>query len=157
MKKFLLNICMLTSIGVQATTWNVQVEDFQFSPASLNVKVGDVIHWVWASGFHTTTSLTIPAGAAPWVEGISTTSKTFDYTVTTIGTYNYQCDFLLEMQANFIATSVLPVTMSIFTVQIDRDVVNLKWTTTPNQIQIIFRLGAVLMASALRKPAGCCR
>lgn len=93
------------------------------------MKVGDVIHWQWESGFHTTTSLTIPAGGAAWVENISSTSQTYDYTVTTTGTYNYQCDFHLQMQASFTATDVLPVTMSVFNVQANEGEVTLAWTT----------------------------
>lgn len=129
MKKLLLPLSALLFLQVNAATWNVQVEDFQFSPSSLNVKVGDVIHWEWVSGFHTTTSLGIPSGAATWQEGISASSKTFDYTVTTVGTYSYQCDFHLQMQASFTATSVLPVTMSLFTVKADKSTVALNWTT----------------------------
>lgn len=128
-KSILSGLLCIFFLRASATTWNVQVSDFQFSPATLNVKVGDVIHWEWESGFHTTTSLTIPTGAAAWVENIFPTSQTYDYTVTTTGTYNYQCDFHLQMQASFTATAVLPVTMSVFSVQANEEEVTLAWTT----------------------------
>ena len=38
-----------------ATTHNVAVSNFQFTPTNLNVAVGDTIKWNWVSGGHTTT------------------------------------------------------------------------------------------------------
>ena len=65
MKKILLPLACLLCLKAAATTWPVNVSNFQFSSANLNVKVGDVIHWVWVSGFHTTSSVTVPSGALP--------------------------------------------------------------------------------------------
>lgn len=62
-----------------------------FAPQTVNAQVGDVIRWVWASGFHTTTSSTIPAGATAWDHTLNGAGQQFDYTVTQIGTYNYVC------------------------------------------------------------------
>ncbi|MEI7982630.1 MAG: T9SS type A sorting domain-containing protein [Bacteroidota bacterium] len=75
-----------------ATKWQVDVSNFTFTPASLpNVRVGDTVHFQWISGTHTTTSTTIPAGAASWNHPITSASQTFDYMPTTIGVYNYKC------------------------------------------------------------------
>jgi len=78
------------------TTWSavhiVNVQNNFFSPSNINnVQIGDVIRWVWVSGVHTTTSTTIPVGAAPWDSPITSGSPTYEYTVTVAGSYNYVC------------------------------------------------------------------
>src|SRR6476660_6284188 len=93
MKKLLPVLLCFIFFQSKATTWNVDVDDFQFSPSSLNVIVGDVIHWVWVGGTHTTTSVTIPALAVTWDSPMDAGNTTFDYTVTQAGTYSYKCTF----------------------------------------------------------------
>lgn len=130
MKKLLLPFLCLFFLKSQATVWTVSVQNFQFSPANLNVKVGDVVHWVWSSGFHTTTALTFPSGAVGWDASITSTSTTFDYTVTAIGSYSYQCDIHpLQMQGTFTATVVTPVTLSAFNITAADGKASLRWTT----------------------------
>lgn len=131
MKILLLFILGISFYDAKGVTWNVNVENFQFSPSSLNVSVGDVIHWIWVGGFHTTTSTaSIPAGAASWDAPITSGSTTFDYTVTTSGTYNYQCDIHgSSMSGSFTASIVLPVILSSFTVTTKNDKPLLLWVT----------------------------
>ena len=106
------------------------MSNFQFSSPTLNVKVGDVIHWVWVSGFHTTTSLTVPSGAAPWDASITSTSTTFDYNVTAVGSYSYECSIHpLQMQATFTATIVTPVVLSQFNIGSLNGKASINWTT----------------------------
>jgi hypothetical protein len=57
----------------------------------MTVNVGDVVRWTWTDGAHTTTSTTIPAGAATWNSSLGSNNTSFDYTVTVAGTYNYKC------------------------------------------------------------------
>jgi len=97
-KQYILISCLLVLLltGFNhpsfGTTWQVTVANFSFSPSSLaNVKVGDTVHFQWESGTHTTTSTTIPAGAATWNHPITSTNQTFDYIPTVTGTYNYKC------------------------------------------------------------------
>ena len=88
----ILLIGVLYSSDVSAAKWIVTVQDYFFSPANLpNVVVGDTIEWEWVNGTHTTTSTTIPAGAATWDSPISSTNTSFEYKVTVAGTYDYQC------------------------------------------------------------------
>ena len=95
------------TLTTRATVHQVQVSNFQFTPASLNVTVGDTIKWVWVSGSHTTTSTTIPGGAVSWDQPISSTSTTFSYPVTVAGTFNYQCTphAAMGMTATFTASN----------------------------------------------------
>ena len=90
-KLFPVIIASLMAASATATIHTIQVGNFQFTPTTLpNVHVGDTVQWVWTNGFHTTTSTTIPSGAAAWDEAM-TAAKTFNYKVTTGGAYNYKC------------------------------------------------------------------
>ncbi|MEO6218922.1 MAG: plastocyanin/azurin family copper-binding protein [Ginsengibacter sp.] len=130
MKKILLLFICFLFLKSHAITWNVTVQDFQFSPANLNVNVGDVIHWVRANGLHTTTSLSVPSGANAWDASLTTAGATFDYTVSTPGAYTYQCDFHPTlMQGTFTASSVTPVILSAFNISEIKDGINISWTT----------------------------
>ena len=73
------------------TTWTVMVSNFVFTPANLDVSVGDTIKWQWVSGIHTTTSITVPTGAATWDEPITVSNQTYRYVVTVAGSYHYKC------------------------------------------------------------------
>jgi plastocyanin len=79
-------------LNSQATIWTVNVQNFSFNPSSLpDVMIGDTIRWIWVNGSHTTTSTTIPAGAASWDHPLNIEFPQFDYIPTVSGTYNYKC------------------------------------------------------------------
>lgn len=113
MKKILLPLLTFLFFNAKATTWDVNVQNFQFSPSTLNVMVGDVIHWVWVAGTHTTTAVTIPGTATTWDAPVDATHTTFDYTITQPGLYSYQCNFHASfgMVATFTASGALPVNL----------------------------------------------
>jgi plastocyanin len=70
----------------------VNVQNYSFSPSNINnVQIGDTIRWVWVSGVHTTTSSSIPAGAASWDSPITSTVTSYEYRVTAAGSYSYVC------------------------------------------------------------------
>jgi plastocyanin len=71
----------------------ISVGGMVFTPTPVSVTVGDTIKWVWANGFHTTTSTTIPAGALPWNAPIDSAHPGFNYIIAAAGQYNYQCNF----------------------------------------------------------------
>src|SRR5664279_4169314 len=110
---------------------SVDVENFQFSPSSFNVVVGDVIHFEWVNGGHTTSSSSVPMGAATWDANINSFTPTFDYTVTVPGTYNFFCKIhgALVMSGTFVATGVMPVTLSAFNISTQNNKPLLSWTT----------------------------
>jgi len=62
-----------------------------FSPSTLTIPLGDTIMWMWATDDHTTTSTTIPSGAAAWDAPLNITHTSFTYVPTVVGTYNYKC------------------------------------------------------------------
>lgn len=77
--------------GAFAVKHTVNVQNYSFNPANLNVQVGDTIRWVWVNGSHTTTSTTIPGSAAAWDEPINSSNTFYEYRVTVAGVYNYLC------------------------------------------------------------------
>lgn len=75
----------------------------KFSPASVEVRVGQTVRWHNASTFaHTATGdparaadpahVALPAGAAPWHSELLGPGQTYDYTPTVAGTYDYICE-----------------------------------------------------------------
>lgn len=94
------------NINAFATIHTIQSGNFFFNPSSLNVLVGDTVKWVNIAGSHTTTSSTIPAGAATWDAPLNSTTPTFSYKVTVEGIYNYVCTphVAMGMVGSFTAT-----------------------------------------------------
>lgn len=130
MKKLFLSLLVCTVCQVKAETHIVTISSFQFSPANLNVLVGDVIRWEWAEGFHNTTSTTIPFGADSWTTPVSAGGFSFEYTVTAPGTYDYQCDpHAGFMTGSFTASGLVPVTLSGFNISTQSRKPHLSWTT----------------------------
>jgi plastocyanin len=111
---FILTSMAIVMMGFQtrvfAVTHTIQVGNYYFNPSSLNVNVGDIVEWVWVNGSHTTTSSSIPAGAASWDHVINSSNQTFSYTVTAAGTYNYVCTphASMGMVGSFVASDPAP-------------------------------------------------
>ncbi len=97
-KLFLFAAIFCVSFNSYATTDTVTVQNHVFTPSSISsVPLGDTIMWIWLNGTHTTTSTSIPAGAATWNNNMNSTSTTFIYVPTVAGTYNYQCNIHVSM------------------------------------------------------------
>lgn len=95
---------------VLATKHIIQVSNFSFTPSSLpNVTLGDTIRWQWVSGFHTTTSTTIPAGAQSWDALISSSNTFYEYKPAVAGTFHYKCTphASMGMTGSFVVTGVV--------------------------------------------------
>ncbi|MEI6890295.1 MAG: T9SS type A sorting domain-containing protein [Bacteroidales bacterium] len=88
---FFIIAALLIHQKAHSTIHQVLVGNFFFNPSSLNVTVGDTVKWVWVAGSHTTTSSSIPVGAAIWDRLINSGSPSFSYKVTVAGTFNYVC------------------------------------------------------------------
>src|SRR6266404_8372825 len=132
MKKILPVLFCFIFFQSKAAIQNVNVSNFQFSPNSFNVVVGDVIHFVWVNGGHTTSSITVPIGAIPWDAPLNSLpgNDFFDYTVTTAGSYSFQCNIHpIVMQGSFVASGAAPVTLSAFSINTKNNRPFLTWTT----------------------------
>jgi plastocyanin len=85
-------IALLAIVGItKATVHTVSVLSSSFSPALVNVEVGDTVKWIHTGGSHTTTSTAVPSGAATWDSPITPNVTMFSYKVTEAGTYDYIC------------------------------------------------------------------
>ncbi len=91
LKFFLVFAFLLFVSTAYSTTWTVQAAGFSFTPSTVAVTVGDTVKWQWVEGIHTTTSTTIPAGAAAWNAPLDAVNTTYKYVVTLPGMYNYIC------------------------------------------------------------------
>lgn len=89
---------VVIALFANGATHTVTVQDFQFTPAALPaVACNDIIVWQWVSGTHTTTSLSVPVGAATWDAPITSANPTYTYVVTVAGNYAYKCTPHLAM------------------------------------------------------------
>lgn len=84
---------LFASSGLYANTAIIQVGGFSFTPNAVTVNIGDTVKFMWTSGIHTTTSLTIPTNAAPWSSPMDSGHTVFVYKVMVPGLYNFQCNF----------------------------------------------------------------
>jgi plastocyanin len=64
----------------------VLLKNFAFNPATVSVKVGDTVHWVWQEDDHSVT-----ADNASFDSGVQNTGATFDHMFMTAGTFPYFC------------------------------------------------------------------
>jgi len=104
-------LMLLFVVPAKSTTINVDVGNFYFSPVSFDVAVGDTIIWTLIDGTHTTTSTTVPVGAATWDYTFSGPGDTFTYIVTVAGLYEYICSFHpTTMIGSFATPSLLTYT-----------------------------------------------
>jgi len=113
-KKIVLILSGISFISfAHATVHTVHVMNFSFSPSSFSASVGDTVEWIWVGGGHTTTSLTIPGGAASWSHPVNNSNTTFEYKITTAGTYTYWCAIhQTMMEASFtVSTPTTPIGM----------------------------------------------
>jgi plastocyanin len=95
MKKNLLLIAAIFFMAISsfATTHTITVADFSFTPSTMTVTLGDTIKWVWTGpSNHTTTSTSVPGGAASWSQNLNASSTSFTYVPAVVGTYNYHCN-----------------------------------------------------------------
>lgn len=110
---FAVTLIILVSHSVFAKMHIVKVGDggAKFNPSSITtVVVGDIVRFEYVSGFHTTTSTTIPAGALSWDANMAANGDAFDYEVKVAGKYNYVCSpHAPGMAGSFTATNAVGI------------------------------------------------
>ena len=77
-------------MGGASIIHTVQVANFSFTPSNVNVSVGDVVHFVWTVGNHSTTS-DATTGPMAWNSGVQPTGSNYDVIVTQAGVHPYYC------------------------------------------------------------------
>lgn len=78
-----------------ATTHDVDIADFAFSPASLTIQVGDTVRWTNMGSFTHTVDST---DGGPLDSGDLGNGETYSYTFETEGTFPYECIYHGSMQ-----------------------------------------------------------
>ncbi len=91
LKLLLLSAFSMIAVAASANKLTITVQDFKFTPADATIALGDTVLFTWINGSHTTTSRTIPAGAAAWDHPMTAASTSFQYVSTVAGVYNYVC------------------------------------------------------------------
>ncbi|MEO8665296.1 MAG: T9SS type A sorting domain-containing protein [Ignavibacteria bacterium] len=130
---------VLSGRDVNSAIVNITVSDFIFSPASVNVMVGDTVRWTWAGArAHTTTcdglspGTLLPPGASPWDATLDGGSPIFNYVVGVEGNYSYICLFHYlsnNMVGTITAEAPLPVELTDFVATTIKNEVILDWAT----------------------------
>ena len=70
----------------------VNIQNFSFSPSTVNITAGTTVRWTWVNGTHSTTSGNCCTSDGIWDSGVRTGGgNTFDFTFTTPGTFRYFC------------------------------------------------------------------
>ena len=142
MKKLYLFFLLFTAFSFRpayAVVVTVNVTNFQFTPANVNVNVGDVVRFRFNQGTHNASSIGVtngvPAGAADVFSGNPGAVVSYDYTVTTVGTYRYVCTLhgnagtYTGMLGQFVASAIVPVVLRNFSVTTVAKKPLLSWIT----------------------------
>lgn len=89
----LLATVWLGSISAQ-TTWNVQVDNFSFTPANLTIQQGDIVVWTNIQGTHNVngTISRFPNNPASFGNDVAPATWEYSFTFDVAGDYDYLCD-----------------------------------------------------------------
>ena len=131
MKKTVLIVTVLLTVttGFSQTKHKIQVSEFQFTPATVNAVVGDVIIFVWVNGTHTTKSTSVPVGAKPWGDtAVDIYHPKFRYKIKVAGTYEYECGLHSFMKGTIIVSNPLDAKVNTFTVNRQEAKAVLNWS-----------------------------
>jgi plastocyanin len=91
-----------TTTATAATTKEVMIQNYAFSPASLTVSVGDTVKWTnMDTAPHT---VTVTSGPVKFNSGNLAKGQSFSYTFKTAGTYSYYCAVHPDMTAKVTVT-----------------------------------------------------
>jgi len=108
-KTFLIILLLLVFNRVNSAIVIINQLSTSFSPSTISLNVGDVIRWVWSSGIHSTTSISVPDGAMSWDGSLTASSSTFEYTVAIAGNYTYHCKYHEGMDGSFTTSDITSV------------------------------------------------
>lgn len=87
-------IMFITSTSIAQVTHQVTVQDMSFTPANLEINVGDMVVWSNIGGIHNVngTTATYPDNPESFGNDPATAPWTYSFTFTEEGEYEYRCD-----------------------------------------------------------------
>jgi plastocyanin len=110
----------------RAAMTNVVVEDFDFAPANVTIKVNDSVRWTWGSGGHSTTS----SSPGLWDSGAHVAPFSFTNAFSSAGNFPYFCTVHPFMTASVtVSAANQPPTVAI-TNPVNGAVFAAPWTGT---------------------------
>lgn len=144
MKKFFTFCFFLINYNLSfANLIVVDVTNVQFTPANVNVTVGDVVRFNFVNGFHNATTNNVPgglpAGADPLYSGTPAQVTRYDYTITQPGIYRYVCEVHADaatytgMVGQITASAAVPVVLNYFNILPGNKTPVLNWVTASEQ------------------------
>jgi plastocyanin len=136
MKKIILLALLASFFTIAfAKKFTIKVSNFQFSPSTVNAKVGDTIIWVWVNGTHTTSSISVPTNAKTWNDSITVNHKRFKYILKVAGTYTFHCRVHPTLMKGTLNVSKAPLATDLTSFDLDDASENatLNWNTTSSQ------------------------
>lgn len=129
----LITAILTTTAGFSQKKHRIKVSEFQFTPATTNAVVGDVIIFEWVNGTHSTKTTSVPAGAKPWGDTtIDIYRPKFKYKIKVAGTYEYECGLHSFMKGTVIVSSLPNAAMGTFTANMEHEKAVLSWKANSN-------------------------
>ena len=103
----ILATALLATDGARgATTWDVDIRNFEFNPPSLPIAVGDTVVWTNNDGtLHTVTSTD---GSGELASGDIPDGGTYSHKFDNIGVFTYRCDRHPSMTGSVAVDTVIP-------------------------------------------------
>jgi plastocyanin len=130
-KMLLLAMLIISSTMLFAKVIKIKVSNFQFTPKTVNAKIGDTVVWVWKEGIHFTSSTSVPPGAKTWNEFLGASNRTFVYRLKVAGIYQYNCklDTAVGMVGIIRVTAALAADLNNFSISDEAAEALLTWKT----------------------------
>ena len=86
--------CSLTNLNLSTgnpITHTVEVQDFQFSPTSININVNDNVNFIWTGAVPHSTTSDATSGPDSWDSGVIGQGSSFQVTINNAGLHPYYC------------------------------------------------------------------
>jgi plastocyanin len=132
MKNFLKFTLICICYKLNAANQSITSNNFLFSPNAVTINSGEKVSFTNVAGFHFVEWLTAP-GTLP-ANSANLSAVAIEYTLTTPGTYTFQCGFHPSMLGTIIVEqNALPIRLQTFDLKIENQKHILKWTTETEQ------------------------
>lgn len=126
--------CIAFALSANAqTTHDVSVANFSFTPADLQIEVGDIVRWTNISGQHSVdgNAIAFPNNPESFGNAIGPAGWVYEFTFMQVGTYSYRC-------AQHPASMLGSVTVIDGTLSVDRQLENKALRIFPNPANTYF-------------------
>lgn len=99
---------MLVCCSVHATTTNVDIGLYGYSPTDITINVNDTVQWTWSTYYHSSTST-----QGLWDSGLQNPPYTYTHTFTSGGSFPYYCTYHYFYGSVTVQAATPPPTVAI--------------------------------------------